>query len=120
MISPINSALSGLRAASTRIAVNADNIANQFSKNYTPKRVVQLSQENGGVQVEVKDVNPPKVTVFNPSDPDAGANGTVELPNVDVANELVDNIIASYDYKANLKSIKAADDIQKSLLDIFS
>lgn len=120
MISPISSALSGLNAASNRIAVSADNIANQFSKNYTPKTVLQVSVGNGGVRSEVRDVEPPTTTIFNPSDPDADANGGVQLPNVDLATELVNMSIASYDYKANLKSIKIADNMQKYLLDILT
>ena len=120
MVSPINTALSGLSAASRRIAVSADNIANQFSKNYTPKQVDQVSLSGGAVQAIVKDVNPATIPVFNPLDPDADANGTVQLPNVDLANELVNQTIASYDFKANLQSIKAADNLQKSLLDILS
>lgn len=120
MISPINSALSGLNAASKRLEVSADNIANQFSKNYVPKRIEQISQANGGVQVNVKNVEPATTKIINKDDPDADTNGIVEFPNVDVANELVNTTIASYDYKANLKSLKVADTLQKYLLNIIS
>ncbi|MFW0777016.1 MAG: flagellar basal body rod protein FlgC [Rickettsiales bacterium] len=120
MVSPINTALSGLAAASTRIAVSTENVANQFSKNYVPKQVDQVTLSAGAVRAVVKDVDPATTPIFNPSDPDADVNGTVQLPNVDLANELVNQSIASYDYKANLQSIKAADNLQKSLLDILS
>lgn len=120
MISPISSALSGLNAASKRVAVSADNIANQFSKNYVPQRAGQVSLGAGGIQTIVTPINPPTVTVFNPADPDADANGAVQLPNVDVANELANMMVASYDFKANLKSIKVTDKMQQSLLDILA
>jgi len=120
MISSVGSALSGLSVASKRVSVAADNIANQFSKNYVPKRVEQVSLVSGGTQAVVRDVRPPTITVFNPSDPDAASNGTVQLPNVDLANELVNLSIASYDFKANIKSIKVADKMHQSLLDILS
>ena len=120
MLSPIGSALSGLSAASTRVSVAADNIANQFSKDYVPKQVTQVSLQTGGTQARVLDVTPATTPVFNPSDPEANADGTVSFPNVDLATELVNLTIASYDYKANLKSIKVANELHKSLLDIFS
>jgi flagellar basal-body rod protein FlgC len=120
MISPVGSALSGLNASSRRIAVAADNIANQFSNNYTPSQVDQVSLSNGGVLAREKAVTPDKVQIFNPVDPNADASGLVSMPNVDVANELVSMSIASYNFKANLKSIKVSDEMQKSLLDILS
>lgn len=120
MISAINSALSGLSSASARVAVSADNIANQFSRNYKPKTVEQVSLGNSGTKIQVKEVNQATVEINNPADPDADANGIVSMPNVDVANELVNMSIASYDYKANLKSLKVADNMQKYLLDIIS
>jgi flagellar basal-body rod protein FlgC len=129
MVSAIGSALSGLAAAGKRLSVGANNIANQFSTRsridgvtvnqpYTPQRVHQVSLENGGVQTVVTDVNPPTTRVFDPQHVDADADGTVAYPNVDIATELVNQKLASYDFKANLKTIKIEDDMQKSLLDI--
>lgn len=131
MVSPINTAISGLFAASRRLSVSANNIVNQGSTRtqvdgvetntpYTPKQVVQISQATGGVITRVIDKNPATVGVFIPDHPDADAEGVVQFPNVDIAEELVNQKIASYDYKANLKTIKVQDELQKSLLDIFS
>jgi flagellar basal-body rod protein FlgC len=119
-MSTIGSALSGLNAASARIAVSADNIANQFSKNYTPKKVDTVSVANGGVQPVVKDVTPATTKIFNSSDPEANADGSVDVPNVDLATEMVNMNVASYDYKANLKSIEVQKNLDQYLLDIFS
>ena len=120
MVSPINSALAGISAATKRLEVSADNIANQFSSNYVPKKVDQVSLSNGAIQSLVKPVNNPTVLVPDPDAPDAGADGFVRLPNVDIANELVNQAIAAYDYKANLKTIQIARKLDESLLDIFS
>jgi flagellar basal-body rod protein FlgC len=131
MVSSINTALSGLAFAGKRLEAGASNIANQFSTKskvngqtvdqpYTPKRVQGVSVEGGGVQSVVTDVTPATTTVFDPQHPDADANGAVQFPNVDIAAELVNQKIASYDYKANLKTIKVADELHKSLLDILS
>lgn len=131
MISPFGSALSGLAAAGKRLEVSASNIANQYSTRkqingqtinepYTPQKVQQVSLQNGGVQTVVTDVSPTTTGVYSPEHPDADANGTLQLPNVSLEDELVEQKMATYDYKANLKTIKVADEMQKSLLDILS
>ncbi|MGE0755007.1 MAG: flagellar basal body rod protein FlgC [Alphaproteobacteria bacterium] len=131
MVDAIGSALSGLRAASTRISVSANNLANQQSTStrvggqvlqepFRPQRVEQVSQSTGGVLARVRDASPATIKVYDPTSPAANSEGLVELPNVDTATELVNQRIATYDYKANLTSIKAQDDLQQSLLDIFT
>ena len=118
--SATNIALTGLNAAETRLSVSANNIANQSSAKqlvngkvvnqpYTPQQVQQTSLPGGGTQAQVADINPATVTV-----------GGQPLPNVDQSNEIVQQSIASYDFKANLKTIKVQDQMQKSLLDIIS
>lgn len=126
-MSGIESALSGLTASSTRLHVSTNNIANQFSskstvdgktidKPYTPQVVDQVTLSTGGVEVVLRDANPAQITV-----PDLTApQGTTQMPNVDAAQELVNSSIASYDFKANLKSVQAQDAMQKTLLDIIS
>jgi len=43
--------------------------------------------------------------VFNPGHPDADENGMVQMPNVQLPNEMVDLITASRAYEANLKAL---------------
>ncbi len=125
MVSAINTSLSGLTAASTRIEVASNNIANQDStkslengqatnKPYTPQRVDLVSLSNAGVQAQVNNVNP---ATTQQSD---GQGGVQDVPNVDQAQQLVDLKIASYDFKANIKAIKVQDNVEQSLLDIIS
>lgn len=131
MVSAINSALSGLHAAGKRIQVSAENVANQHSTRtrvngqvtsqpYAPKRVEQIAQPNGGVEARVQDINPATTAVYAPDHPDADANGNLSLPNVSLENEVVEQKLASYDYKANLRTLKVQDELEKSLLNILS
>lgn len=130
MVSPISTSLSALQAASKRIQVSANNLANQqttstrengqsVDKAYLPQEVVQVSN-NGTVTAKVQTVDNPTQKVFLPDHPQADDYGFVEFPNIDQAKELVDMKVASYDYKANLKAIKIYNEMQDSLLDILS
>jgi len=131
MISSFNVSISGLNAATRRISVAADNIANQSStatkqdgqvidEPFHAKVAQSISQGQGGVSVVVKEANPPIITTFDPTAPNADANGQSRVPNVDVAEQLINQRIAGYDYKANLKSIQVQDNMLKNLLDIKS
>lgn len=126
-----NIAISGLNAASTKLAVSANNVANQFStktlkdgvkidKPYVPQKVDNASLSTGGVIANVSDVNPATVPQFNPAADNADANGVSLAPNVNLESEIVTQIVAAYTYKANLKVIKTQDDMDKRLLDITS
>ena len=62
-----------------------------------------------GVNVsEITDDNAPFRSVYDPSHPDADKDGFVKLPNVNVVNEMVDMMVASRAYEANVASIEAA------------
>lgn len=129
---PISTSLSGLNAASMRMSVSASNIANTqstvaeqnngqtVSKPYVPQEVMQQSQGSGGVSTSLRDVSPPSVPVFAPDNPAAGEGGIVNLPNVDLAQETSNQLMASNTYKANLGVMKRADEMYQSLLDIKS
>ncbi len=62
-------------------------------------------------------MDPAFITVFDPNDPNADADGRVGLPNVDLATKIVDLTVAEHAYKANLAVIRAADEITEALLD---
>ncbi len=128
---PINTALSGLNAAATRIGVSANNIANQqttrtvengqsVNKPYVPQEVVQTASNQGGVATSLRDVSPPSVPVFAPDNPAAGEDGLVQLPNVNLAEQVANQLLAVDAYKSNLNVIKRTDEMTQSLLDIQS
>ncbi len=131
MVSAINSALSGLKAAGTKLAVASNNIANMHSTQqlvngevvnapYKEQQVVQTSLDTGGVKVEVRESTLPPIKVYAPDHADANAEGFVEMPNVNLERQMVDTMIVRYDYKANLKSIDIQDELFQNLLDIRS
>jgi flagellar basal-body rod protein FlgC len=131
MSDPINTALSGLNAATQRLDVAAANIANSQDtaplapkpgqpKPYQPLDVVQSTAPGGGTQTSLRPVAPPSAAIFDPGSPFADQNGLVAAPNVDPARELVNASIAQFSYDANLKVIATARKTQGYLLDIFT
>jgi flagellar basal-body rod protein FlgC len=62
-----------------------------------------------GVQVtKIQEDQTPFKQVYNPTHPDADANGMVYMPNVDIAMEMVDMISASRSYEANVTALNAS------------
>ena len=127
----LNTALSGLKAAQTRLAVSANNVANSQSttqvvngqtvnKPYVPQTVDQQSQNAGGVTTTLRDVAPPSVPVFAPENPASGEDGILQLPNVNLETEVANQLLASNNYKANLAVMRRANETYESLLDITS
>ena len=56
--------------------------------------------------------------VYEPGQPDANAEGYVELPNVYIVTEMVDMITASRAYEANVTTINAAKSMAQQALNI--
>lgn len=57
---------------------------------------------SNGVRVEqINETENPVKTVYDPTHPDADENGYVELPNINVVEEMVDMVSASKAYEAN-------------------
>ncbi|MCM3632043.1 flagellar basal body rod protein FlgC [Paenibacillus camelliae] len=54
----------------------------------------------------MEDSSPTKL-VYNPSHPDANADGYVHMPNVDIATEMVDMIAAVRAYESNVTALNA-------------
>ena len=100
----VGSALSGLRASSAGLAVQANNVANQLSDGYKAKRVELVAEASGGVRVAGVSVDP------TPAGP-----GT---SNVDLASETVQGLGFDLMYRANLKVLQAAKEQLKATLDL--
>jgi flagellar basal-body rod protein FlgC len=117
-----NIALSGLQAASKRLDNSANNVANQLTVStdskpaFQPQDIVQISDAAGGVRTLTAPRNPATVAV-----PSAESeSGVVQAPNVDQAEELVNQKFAVNDFQANLAVLRAQDKQQESLLDIIA
>jgi len=62
-----------------------------------------------GVQVtEIRDDSTPFKQVYNPTHPDANADGMVSMPNVDILKEMVDMISATRSYEASVTALNAS------------
>jgi flagellar basal-body rod protein FlgC len=133
--SAITASASALSAERTRIEAAVSNMANAESTRGPDgqpyrRRDVLLAADHGasfdsalgaanavGVKVAgVVEDQAPFRRRYEPSHPDADAQGFVQLPNVDPQNEMVDLIGASRAYQANLAAITLIRDlVQRSL-----
>jgi len=127
-------AASGMAAASLRLDVSASNVANmsttgplndttaanaaEFPAAYTPLRVDQVDVAGGGTTATVTTVSPSYVPMYDSSAPYADKNGMVAVPNTDLANELLQQIIARYLFAANAKVMQIGSQMAGTLLNI--
>jgi len=134
MSSVLSIAVSGMLAATQRLQVSARNVANVRSdgalpdaqgnyapgaqRPYTPLRVDQVDQAGGGTRAIVTEVSPGYVASYDPSAPYADQDGMVATPNVDLADEVVQQLMATYSYAANARVVTSYNQMVKSLLDI--
>lgn len=59
-------------------------------------------QMSSGVEVDsITDSNNPIKTIYDPSHPDADADGFVQVPNINIVEEMVGMVTASKAYEAN-------------------
>jgi flagellar basal-body rod protein FlgC len=125
-------AISALNAASLRLQVAANNIANSLSNGplpgvanpesfpaaYTPLRVNQTDVAGGGTSATTSSVSPTTVSAFDPTAPFANTDGFVARPNVDLASEMIQLLVARYNYAANAQVIRADAQMSAALLNI--
>ena len=126
----IKASASALGAERTRIEVAVSNLANAESTRsvdgqpYRRRDVLLASDPSTsfdhalgaasatGVRVAgvIEDTEPFQVR-YEPSHPDADAQGYVSLPNVDATSEMVDLLTAARAYQANLAAINVIRDM---------
>lgn len=135
--SAIAASTSGLNAERTRIEVAVSNLANAEStrsKTGEPYRRRDVVLETAEVQpfagtLQSASATGVKVAAvvedpagfkkrYEPSHPDADAEGFVALPNVDPAEEMVDMLSAARAYQANLTAINLVRDMVQKALDL--
>ncbi|MEE2959647.1 MAG: flagellar basal body rod protein FlgC [Myxococcota bacterium] len=130
---------SGLTAERVRLNITASNLANaettRTKEGGAYKRrdpiftATNLDDDGGfrthlematrGVEVTdvVKDQNPPR-KIFDPKHPDADATGYVELPNVNLVEEMVNMIMATRAYEAGVTAMKSVKSMAEKALTI--
>ncbi len=79
----------------------------------------ELDTSIQGVEVTkiIEDNEEPK-RIYDPSHPDAGDDGYVEMPNISVIKEMVDMMSATRSYEANTTVIKSAKRMALKALEI--
>jgi flagellar basal-body rod protein FlgC len=127
-------ALSGMSAATRRLDVSASNVANATSTGalpnadgtlpagapqaYAPLALVQTASAGGGTQTTVMTSAPSTIAVSDPLAPFANQDGLVAAPNIDITQEMVGQMMASYSFAANAAALTADDRMTKALLNI--
>ena len=62
--------------------------------------------------------NTPMEQIYDPGNPDANAQGYVEMPNVNLVEEMVDLITATRTYEANIAVVNATKTLVSHALDL--
>ena len=119
--SPVDIAISGLRAEALRMNVIAANIANSLTTRtdaggpYRRRSVVLSTGGEGlsGVRIErvAPDLSTAPKRVYLPGHPDADAQGYVLMPNVQLPVEMMNLVAATRAYQANAAVLKRYQEI---------
>lgn len=92
-------ASSGMQAAQLRLSASANNVANANTRNFRADKVAQEAQaDRAGVKATVQREQ--------------------EAKGVALEKERVDQMAATYSFKANVQAFKTADQMMGSLLDV--
>ena len=134
LISGVNITGSALNAEKLRMDVIAQNIANAHTTHAADGKAYQrkvvsfqsiLDSSNGGSSAsqgvrigQISDDKTPGELVYDPSHPDANKDGMVQMPNVNIATEMVDLVGASRAYEANLAVVRNAKQMAVKALSI--
>jgi len=143
-LSGMDISASGLTAQRTRMDVITENIANidtTRTEDGTPytRRMVVMEERNsdfaslltdgmrggispndyGGVRIaEIADDPTEYELVYDPTHPDANEEGYVQMPNVDLMQEMVDLMEAYRSYEANITAFQAYKDMAVKTFEI--
>jgi flagellar basal-body rod protein FlgC len=130
---------SGLSAERLRMDTIASNIANatttrgENGQPYIRKIAVfqenldkELNTQTGKVEdnflgvkaVGIENDTAPLRKVYDPTNPDAGADGYVTMPNVNIMNEMADMISSTRAYEANVNAMTSEKNMFMKALEI--
>lgn len=111
-----------------------NNAQPEETQGFQPLRAIDQSQEGGGVQSTTRPISPASIPVLQENPPveggeaqpgqqqagETGQEGIGFLPNVDPANEVVQQITSQRQFEANLRTVQTGLQLNQSLLDINS
>jgi flagellar basal-body rod protein FlgC len=124
---------SGLIAQRVQLDTIAGNIANSQTTRRPDgrsgpflRRVALLAPGDGsggpGVHVQkvIEDTQGQPRLVRDPGHPDAGPDGIVQYPNIDMSTEMINAMVAARAYEANITAMEATKSILASTLRILA
>lgn len=116
---------SALAAERLRMDVTAGNLANAQTPNYRRKEVVvaeafdaQLGKAMGVKATGIVEDAAPNKQVYDPTNPDANAQGYVSMPDITSVTEMVDLISASRAYEANVTAMQTTKQMFNKTLEL--
>lgn len=122
-IDAIDSARSGISASLQDLAASAHNLANLRTAKPTDgeafrgEQVIRTENAGGGVSTMTAPAGTAEgVVLSEPEHPDADAHGLVRYPNIDIAAELVNTMVAQRSLEANVVTVHRAIDTYRDLL----
>ena len=135
LIDTLSVTASGLTAQRVRLQTVASNMANARTTRtedggpYKKRMPVfqteadpfgtMLDQAISRVEVtEIAESDAPNVRVFDPGHPDAGVDGYVEYPNVNVLEEMVDMMMTARTYEANTSVVEVTRSMAANALEM--
>jgi flagellar basal-body rod protein FlgC len=127
-------AVSGMNAAVLRLQISASNVANvqsygplpdsasaaSYPPAYNARTVNQMAMPDGTTFATVAPVLPGTVKTWDPGASFANAQGMAAAPNVDLANEAVQQMMAGMVYAANAAVVRAENQMPSALLNGFA
>jgi flagellar hook protein FlgE len=114
MLPSLNAAISALQAFGHKMSITAGNIANVTTDGYKKSRAVLEEGPNGEVEVREQRIETPAMPL---DPPDASHPKAPERSNVALEEEMPDLITTVYGFRANVKTVKAQDEMLGRLLD---
>ena len=139
ILGAMNINYSALRAQTTRLNVISSNLANMETTRtpeggpYLKKSVVFATEQSGfaaelensaremaqGVRVQEIQTDADSIKdAYEPSHPDANAEGYVQKPDISLVEQMTDMMNAKGSYEANVTAIKAAQRMAMKALEI--
>jgi len=113
MTPPLNATVSALHAFGQKLSVTAGNIANVNTDGYRKYRTLFQEGQHGEVEVTA-----PRDEAGIPFGRlEEGEQPVQKASNVALEEELPDLITSVYGFKANLKTLKAQDEVLGNILD---
>lgn len=83
------------------------------------QEALDANRDMAGVKaVKIENDKSPLRKVYDPTHPDADANGYVTMPNVNVLNEMADMMVATRSYEANVDTFNALKSMFSKALEI--